>query len=89
MSNNLHQDQARHDLGSICLQRLSADDKSPLAKKELTLFLLNSDLSFFENTVNPDQLDSDEFISPGSTLFSTVLVNTYFLLEVAFCQDTN
>ena len=40
MLNNLDPDQARHfvgpDLGPNCLQRLSADDKSPLAGKELS-----------------------------------------------------
>ena len=39
MSNSLDPDQARcfvgPDLGPNCLQRLSADDKSPLAGKEL------------------------------------------------------
>ena len=39
MSNSLDPDQDRHfmgpDLGLNCLQRLSADDKSPLARKEL------------------------------------------------------
>ena len=39
MSNSLDPDQARHfvgpDLGPKCLQRLSADNKSPLAGKEL------------------------------------------------------
>ena len=39
MSNGLDPDQDRHfvgpDLGPICLQRLSEDDKSPLARKEL------------------------------------------------------
>ena len=39
MSNALDQDQDKHfvgpDLGPSCLQRSSADDKSPLAKKEL------------------------------------------------------
>ena len=49
VSNSLDPDQARQhvgpDLGTNCLQRLSADDKSPLAGKELkersrTIFLL-------------------------------------------------
>ena len=31
---------------------------------------------FFENTVGPDQLASDEAISSGSTLFSTLIENT-------------
>ena len=39
MSNSVDSDQARHfvgpDLGAYCLQRLSADDKSRLAGKEL------------------------------------------------------
>ena len=39
MSNGLDPDQERHsvapDLGPNCLQRLSADDKLPLARKEL------------------------------------------------------
>ena len=39
MSNGFNSDQDPSsegpDLGSNCLQRLSADDKSPLAKKEL------------------------------------------------------
>ena len=39
MSNGLGPDQARHvvgpDLGLNCLQKLSADDKSSLARKEL------------------------------------------------------
>ena len=41
MSNSLDLDQAQHfvgpHLGPNCLQRLSADDKSPLAGKELML----------------------------------------------------
>ena len=36
----------------------------------LTIVLLNSDVSFFENTVEPDQQVSDEAIWSGSTLFS-------------------
>ena len=39
MSNSLDPDQAQHsvgpDLGSNCLQRSAADDKSPIAGKEL------------------------------------------------------
>ena len=39
VSNSLDKDQdqysVRPDLGPNCLQRLSADDKSPLARKEL------------------------------------------------------
>ena len=41
----------------------------------LTLVLLNPDLSVFENSVDPDQLASDEASWLGSTLFSTLLVN--------------
>ena len=36
----------------------------------LTLVLLNSDYSYFENSVDPDQLASDEAIWSGFTLFS-------------------
>ena len=51
MSNSLDPDQARHfvgpDLGPNCLQRLSADNKSPLADKELnTKQLVESDATF-------------------------------------------
>ena len=38
---------------------------------ELTLALLNPDLSFFENTVDPDKLDSDEAILSGSSVLLT------------------
>ena len=38
--------------------------------------LLNLDLSFFENTVDPDQLASDEASWSGSTLFSTLIEYT-------------
>ena len=41
VSNGLDPDQDRHsvgpDLGPNCLQRLSVDDKSPLARKELSM----------------------------------------------------
>ena len=43
----------------------------------LTIVLLNPDLSFFKNTVDPDQLASDEAILSEPTLFSTLIVNTY------------
>ena len=42
----------------------------------LSLVLLNLDLSFSENIVDPDQLASDEAIWSGSTLFSTLFENT-------------
>ena len=45
----------------------------------LTLILLNTDLSFFENTVDPDQLAFDEYILSGSTLFS--------IMPVFFCPE--
>ena len=59
MLNSLDPDQARHfvgpDLGPNCLQKLSADDKSPLAGKEFnteqvldTTFWLKS-ISFRSN----------------------------------------
>ena len=42
MSNSLDPDQDYHsvspDLGPNCLKRLSADDKSPLARKELVTY---------------------------------------------------
>ena len=45
MSNSLDPDQARHFVGSdldpTCLQRLSADGKSPLAREELKLLTFN------------------------------------------------
>ena len=34
--------------------------------------MLNPDLSFFENTIDPDQLASDEAIRSGTTAFSTL-----------------
>ena len=40
------------------------------------LILLTADLSFFENTVDPDQLASDEAIRLVTTLFSTLLKST-------------
>ena len=40
---------------------------------------MNLDLSFIGNTVDPDQLGSDEAIRSGSTLFS-------ILFEKAFLQ---
>ena len=43
VSNSLDPDQARHcvrpDMGPGCLQRLSADDKSPMAGKELMQYV--------------------------------------------------
>ena len=49
MSKSLDQDQARHivgsDLGSNCLQRLSADDK--LVSKELTGIMTENKFYFF------------------------------------------
>ena len=42
-------------------------------KSELTLVLLNLDLSFFENTVDPDQMASLEAIWSGSILSSTLI----------------
>ena len=46
MSNGLNPDQDQHfvrrDLGQICLQRLSADSKSPLARKKLMFIMLMS-----------------------------------------------
>ena len=44
----------------------------------LTLVLLNPDISSFENTVDPDQLASDEAIWSGATLLSTLFVYTCF-----------
>ena len=44
---------------------------------ELPLDLLILDLSFFENTVAPDQLASKEAILSGSTLYSTLINSTY------------
>ena len=46
-----------------------------------TFVLLNVGLFFFENTVDPDQLASDEAILPGSTLFPTLLVNVCLQLD--------
>ena len=45
------------------------------------LILLNLNLSLIENTVDPDQLASDKAICSGSTLFSTLIGNTYLQLE--------
>ena len=42
----------------------------------LTLILLIPDLSIFENTVDPDQLASNEAIWSGSTLFSIMIEST-------------
>ena len=43
--------------------------------------MLNLNLSFSENTVDPDHLASTEAIRSGSTLFSTLIENTYLKLE--------
>ena len=42
-----------------------------------TIILLNPEVIFFENTVDPDQLASDEAISSGSIMFSIFFVFTY------------
>ena len=46
-----------------------------LEKYLVTLILLSLDLSFFENTVDPDQLASDEAIWSGSIQFSKLVEN--------------
>ena len=50
MSNSFDPDQERHfvgpDLGPNCLQRLSADDNSLLARKEISIFSYLSVLTF-------------------------------------------
>ena len=40
-----------------------------------TLVLMQPDSSFFKNTVDPDQLASEEAIWLGSTVFSIQIVN--------------
>ena len=52
-----------------------------MAGASLIRLMLNPDLSFFENTVDPDQLASDEAIWSGSTLLSTWIENTCLQLE--------
>ena len=48
------------------------------------------DLFFFENTVDPDQLASEEAIWSGSTLFSTLIENTcLFNWNAAGLHDKN
>ena len=42
-------------------------------KDPLTVVLLNPDLPFFENGVDPDRLASGEASWSGSTLFSTLI----------------
>ena len=41
----------------------------------LNLWLLSQDLSIFDNTVDPDQLASDDAIWSWSTMFLTLLIN--------------
>ena len=48
----------------------------------LTFKLLNPDSSFFENSVDPDQLASDAAILSGSTLFSTLYMLITEMLQV-------
>ena len=43
----------------------------------LTLVLLNPDMSFFANSVDPDQLASEEANWSGSALFAIEYVNSY------------
>ena len=43
----------------------------------LTLVLLNPDMSCFTNTVDPDQLASEEANWSGSALFAMKYVNLY------------
>ena len=43
----------------------------------LTLVLLNPDMSFFANSVDPDQLASEEANWSGSALLAIVYVNSY------------
>ena len=45
----------------------------PVHQTILTLILLNPELSFFENIVDPDKLASKEAIWSGSTEFSTLI----------------
>ena len=47
----------------------------------LELECLNLDLSYFENTVDPDQMTSHESIWSGSTGFSSLCENTCLELE--------
>ena len=42
----------------------------------LELLLLNQDLSYFGNTVEPDQMASDDATWSGSTLFTTLIDKT-------------
>ena len=46
-------------VGHSMIKVFTIDRKIPM---HLTLVLLNQDLSFFENTVDPDELASDEAI---------------------------
>ena len=43
----------------------------------LILVLLKPDVPYFENIVDPDHLSSAEAIWSGSTLFSTLIENTF------------
>ena len=56
MSNSLDPDQDQHnggpDLGSNCLQRLSADEKSPLAGKELKILITLKNVLFYAKLPN-------------------------------------
>ena len=57
-------------------------------KMVLTLVLLIPDFYFFENSVDPDQLASDEAIWSGSTLFSTLIEKKKICLQLEFCRLT-
>ena len=48
---------------------------------ELTPVLLKPSISYFENSVDPDQLASNEAIGSESTLFSIMIENTCLQLE--------
>ena len=49
-----------------------------LIRFNLNFVLLNLDLSTFQNSVDPDQLASDESIRSGSTLLINLFVNISF-----------
>ena len=55
----------------------------------LILFLLNANLSFIENTVDPDQLASDQAGCSGSTQFSILIDNICLQMECCMLQDKN